>query len=358
MNVTIASLKFSPGHLSHMIAYAQAFTELGHNAVLYLDKGYKNIYQSVFPVLWYPYETEEDCDLLMICNPSRVNHIVAARLESKGKRIMYLYHEPWDGLLSYLKEGIGQTVKAIGAHYFSTKVLKLSNAVLVPSKYALDLYLKKDFKLNKNVFVVPLLFDDENKKEIDVSEKKYFSYIGHAVKGHAFDLFIDFMKYSYMQKLDIKFSIATRTDLKKLIDDDKILTKMIYEGKLIVSHGKPLKNCEINEFYRNSFCVWNIYRRSTQSGVLPKAFMFGTPVISSNIGSFPEFVKDGYNGYLITSHEKIDFKGILEKILYIRENIEVLSKGCRETFLRIFYYKANVKALEQILFQIESMNKI
>jgi len=113
-----------------------------------------------------------------------------------------------------------------------------------------------------------------------------------------------------------------------------------------LSHGKPLTNMEINEAYERSFCVWNAYRRSTQSGVLPKAFMFGTPVIASNIGSFPEFVRDGENGYLIDDY---DFEALSQKLLLVRGNISAMSKNCRTTFENTFHWKAQISKMKTIL---------
>ena len=40
------------------------------------------------------------------------------------------------------------------------------------------------------------------------------------------------------------------------------------------------------------------YRDATQSGVLMTAFAAGKTVLASNVGSFPEYIKDGYNGLL------------------------------------------------------------
>jgi glycosyltransferase involved in cell wall biosynthesis len=41
------------------------------------------------------------------------------------------------------------------------------------------------------------------------------------------------------------------------------------------------------------------YRNATQSGVLAHAFVVGRPVIATTVGSFPEYVVDGQNGYLV-----------------------------------------------------------
>jgi len=339
----VASLKFSPGHLSHIVAYAKLLSEIGYETKLLLHKDYEKLLSSSdFEVTWYPESTGISSDLLIFCNVSTENHILANSMREKGSKVIYLYHEPWDGLRQYLKEGWKQTLKASIAHYFSTKLLPLVDLVIVPSNYALKLYEKKDIKYNRKVTVIPLLFDDELVGEIDPTKKTHFSYIGHAIKGHAFDVFIEVIKHMYKNRIPIEIEIATRTDLTNLLKRDKELSLMVKDGMLKVTHGRPLTNEEINEAYGRSFCIWNVYRRSTQSGVLPKAFMFGTPVLASNIGSFPEYVRNGQNGFLV--EENYTFDQLLELVMKIKQDIQKMSKNCRETFETTFYWKNYVNS--------------
>jgi glycosyltransferase involved in cell wall biosynthesis len=286
-----------------------------------------------------------ECDVIFFANVSQNNHIIGERLKAKGVKIIYLYHEPLDRVKNYLKEGFKQTIKALGAHYLSVKLLKLSDLVIVPSNYALKLYSRHDVRYCKNVEVIPLLFDDEC-TELSLKNKEFFSYIGHAVKGHAFERFLEFVQYCYKSNNGLKFQIATRTDLTPFFKKYSLLSEMINEGMLKVTHGRPLTNEEINQAYREAFCIWSIYNRSTQSGVLPKAFMFGTPVLANRIGSFPEFVQENYNGLFI---DEIDFGKIERKAVYIKEKIAMFSKNARETFLKTFYYKEHLRTLSDFM---------
>lgn len=331
-----------------MIAYAKLFKEIGSSVILWLDQDYRNIVaNSEFPIIWFPEEKPQTVDILFLVNPSTKNHVISQSFKCKGTRIIYLYHEPWESFRQYLKEGLKQALKATVAHYFSSKLLPLVDLVIVPSEYALKLYNRLDIRYNKKVIKIPLLFDDELSGTISVAEKEYFSYIGHAVKGHAFDKYIESIKYIYRKGENLKFEIATQTDLSNLVARDKILKEMIKKGILKISHGRPLTNSEINAAYKRSFCVWNVYRRSTQSGVLPKAFMFGTPVIASSIGSFPELVKTSYNGELIKNSS--DFISIEKNLTLIKKNFQTYSRGARKSFEEIFYYKSNVNKLKSII---------
>jgi len=330
-----------------MIAYAKLFRESGFEPFFCLEKSYEKMdLTNDFEVVWYQGSIPDNADLLFFANNSLVNHKFFKEFVSKGGKVIYLYHEPWERFDQYLKEGVKQALKATVGHHFSAKSLKYATLIIVPSGYALELYKAADIKYNKNVAMIPLLFDDELDHEMNSNTKVHFSYIGHAVKGHMFREYIQLIKTIYLKGSNITFEIATRTDITKLLNHDRILLEMIDKGILIVSQGRPLTNAEINQVYERSFCVWNVYKRSTQSGVLPKAFMFGTPVIASNLGSFPEFVRDGENGYLVDDYS---FESLYKKLVLVNENIGIMSQNCRNTFEKTFYWKAQVSKVREML---------
>jgi glycosyltransferase involved in cell wall biosynthesis len=70
------------------------------------------------------------------------------------------------------------------------------------------------------------------------------------------------------------------------------------------------------------------YRDATQSGVLSTAFALGKCVVSTNVGSFPEYIAHGKNGWLVKAEAKSIASGIIEvidqkKYLQFQENIEI-----------------------------------
>ena len=98
-------------------------------------------------------------------NPSTENRTVAGLLKQAGTKILYVYHEPWQQLPSYLRgEGLSGTLKAILAHHTSVSVLKLADTVMLASQYGLNEYGKSDVRYNRNSEYIPLLFDDDAPK--------------------------------------------------------------------------------------------------------------------------------------------------------------------------------------------------
>jgi glycosyltransferase involved in cell wall biosynthesis len=346
--VAIISFKFSPGLCQHAIAYAKAMNAIGLEPELILNYKYKSVARQMeFSYRWH-WDKEEyiSTDIFMFINIHPYNIYLSRQLKREGKKIIYLYHEPWDGINNYKKEDAFQMLKAMTAHTLSCMMLRYSSVVIVPSMYALNNYTKSDIRYNKNCFFIPLLFDDELSDGIDLIKKQYFSYIGHAVRGHGFDYFIKLVEFIAKIDSQMKFCIATSTDLSQLIERNEMIKNLILEQRLILRHGKPLSNDQINKYYEESFCIYNMYRRTTQSGVLPKAFMFGVPVLASDIGSFPEFVEDGENGFIVKNRDE---GPIYNKLKIIRENIYSFSMQARRSFERYFYWKNNINMVKEMV---------
>jgi glycosyltransferase involved in cell wall biosynthesis len=194
------------------------------------------------------------------------------------------------------------------------------------------------------------LFDDEIDPahlEQARTKKRFFGFIGGASRGHGIDEYVAFAKYAIRSGSSIPFVIATRRDMSQLLFKDEELSTMAREKKILIRHGKVLSNDEINQWYLDCFGVWNVYRRSTQSGVLPRAYMAGTPVLARRIGSFPEYVQEGVTGEFVDTG--YDPAAILAAVERMRQRFPAYFDGCRRMFLETFHYPANSKRLAAIL---------
>jgi hypothetical protein len=74
-----------------------------------------------------------------------------------------------------------------------------------------------------------------------------------------------------------------------------------------------------------------------QSGVLPKAYMFGTPVLMSTSNK-SEYFEEGVHGALISDqYSRAEFE---DAILKMQLKWPALSDNCRAFFLQNFDYRA------------------
>jgi glycosyltransferase involved in cell wall biosynthesis len=360
MKAGIVSLKFNPAHISYIIAYSNLFKSIGVDAHLILDKQYSLFYNElknneIIYINCSHIKTFKDLkyDLFLLYNVALSNLKILSNSKRTGARSIYVFHEPFDGFNNLIHEGIDHITKWLMAYLISKAIIKMVDLVIVPSQYAYNLYMKNEFKHNKNVEIIPLIMTDEINRTLNIKEKQYFSYIGHAYKGHGFDLFLDFIKYAHSLNNKIRYQIATRTDLTNLLKRDQLLNYMVKSGYLKVNHGRPLSNEEINIAYNESLCIWNLYRRSTQSGVLPKAFMFGTPVLATNVGSSGEFIIDGFNGFILNKYDK---NLIYLRVIEILSNLSVMSNNARNSFLRYFYWENYSEKFKQYVDMVSRKN--
>lgn len=346
--VYILSAKYAAGHFSHMIAFYQLFEELNMEACLLLDKGYAG-FLAEYPEYRATSLDEADsvpADILLIYNLSTKDSTIISSMRKRNPelKVFFVYHEPWYGFRGWLcdclkhNEALLGSIKAFGRHLFSRRVLHLADCILLASNVAIENYKKYDANLNKKYRYFPLIFLDEAGNTADLDEKKYFSYIGTAVGAKNFLNFLEFIKYRAKKDATSLFQIATPTDISQYLDSE--ITNLIAQNRLIVNHGHNLTNAEINHAYSISNCTWLLYKRSTQSGVLCKAMMFGSPVIASDIGSFSETV-DGKNGIILPSGYSLeDVDRAYEQIC---NNLKAYSENARTAFLDIFYYSNQIE---------------
>jgi glycosyltransferase involved in cell wall biosynthesis len=341
-----------------MIALAQSLRALGFEVTFILDEGYLSLsglslIGDTVPASQYHNDpARPQLDVAIFCNSAIKNHSLARTLRAEKTSVFYLFHEPesvwnWQVLKS---EGAMKALRFLFSTYYSIKTLRQASGVIVCSSYAYSLYQQNYLRFNRNVYVMPLPFDDEvgsERFEQMRSKKQYFGFVGTACKAHGFDDFVNFAKFSLRNGSDIPFAIATRVNLASLLQSDQELANLVKQGKIRMQHGRELSNDEINQYSLECFCIWNVYLRSTQSGVLPRSYMAGTPVLASRVGSFQEEVQPGFTGEFVDVNE--DPAVILATVQNLREHAADYFDECRRRFLEKFYFRANCNQLTEII---------
>jgi hypothetical protein len=342
----VASRKFHPGHFSHLAATCRLLDDSGVDAYMLVHPAYRQLNPGGTDRMlstWAELRRLGRIDLLIVWFPSvrALLDIALARI-LRRTRVVYVLHEPFESFMSYFNAGFGawKTLRVCIVSVISLLIVMLSTRIALPSAKAVAGFESKYRWTGKRYAWVPLLFDDEAAGWDRGGRHSDISYIGTIAEDHAFAEFLAFAGHSIANDLHpgFRFLIATRSSLSDA--DRATVAPWIASGRLRVQEGRPLDNREINECYAGSLVVWNAYKRSMQSGVLPKAYMFGIPLlVSASNGS--EFFTDRQNGVLIGAD--YDMNEIHRAIDDIAGNFEVYSMSCRRRFLDVFYYKARSK---------------
>ncbi len=328
------------------------FYDLGYDTYLYVNRQFlKNEEQFVVKSRKkLNLNDYKDFKLVVVLFPDLNNTWNIIKFKFLGNaKLIYLFHEPIDNYSSFRHSGFTkkQIFRLFLVNQFNKFVSLISTFILLPSNKSYITYRRSYKYLNNRYFLVPLLFDDESKLcSVNSAERKFISYIGSIASDHAFEKFCGFVIYAINNKLfqDKIFLIATSNTLNPLIK--KELLSLGCNVNLKIADGDWLSNQEINYYFSKSAIVWNAYDRSNQSGVLAKAFMFGTPVLGNSL--IPnEYIIQNHNGiYLKDNADVAEIAVTVQKLI---DNIVNLSKYSRDTFLNKFYYKNYISEFNRIL---------
>lgn len=79
-------------------------------------------------------------------------------------------------------------------------------------------------------------------------------------------------------------------------------------------HHRFIPNSEVPCFFRRASVLVLPYTEASQSGVVPIAYAFSKPVVVTAVGSIPEVVKEGVNGFIVPPN---DAKALAEALIKI-----------------------------------------
>ncbi len=346
-NALIVSREFHPGHYSHLVANFHLFADSNINAVMYHHPKFNEM-NVVDPKQvcnrYGELNRMGKIDVAVFWFPSLKNFPDMLSLKFQHQaRIVYVLHEPFESFRAYRQAGFSfkKVCRIMLVHLANYIMVWFADRIILPSARALNAFERYYRHTGKKYAVVPLLFDDEGGGMVNGrGERRFISYIGTIAEDHAFDLFLEFACAACSERWfpEFKFLIATRSELSAA-DRDRI-QPFVDSGAIRLAVGRPMSNDDINAYYNNSLVIWNAYRRSMQSGVLPKAYMFGTPLLVSSAGA-SEYFLDRVHGRKI--EEGCDSGEIRAALVDVINNFEKLSRACRATFMNTFYYRAQME---------------
>lgn len=339
----VISLNFHPGHVSHMVASYRQMEELGYESVYCVAEGFVNYLPKESHICVYGKDELPKVSVAIFVFPSQKNLLLIRKLKRQGAKIVYIFHEPLAPMKEYRKAGFSYKylAKLWVINRISSLTVKWSDVILLPSKKAVDFYNANPLYKNENTHYLPLLYDDERTNSLALTNRKYFSYIGTVAADHSFDEYLQFVKKAIKENAlpELSFLIATKSEFE-------VPQELLDSPRVTIRKGKPLSDEEINECYASTYVVWNAYARTTQSGVLAKSFMFGTPaiVLRKNLS---EFTVDGKE--VVAIDDNTSFEEIKNAVVKITDSFTQFSEAARKRFEETFYYRKYNDSIKKIV---------
>jgi hypothetical protein len=342
MKAILVSKRFNPGHISHMEANCRLLEEQGYEVRFSVNERFLS-----FPDCGMQGKAAEFSDWLALrrgdlfivwyASVSVVFDLLFVRLFSRATTI-YIFHEPYTSFSSYRSAGFSwfKTVRITAISLVSRVICALSDKIILPSERAFQA-MSAAQRQPRGYAKINLMFVDESGRKTQGLAREFVSYIGTIAEDHAFDEFVHLMQGCVADGalLPLRFLIATRSPLPQ--KHRAVINQCISSGRLVLQAGRPMTNAEINHFYASSFVVWNAYRRSMQSGVLPKAYMFGAPVLVST-NNQSEYFQEGVHGVLLSASYTLE--EFQHAITWLKAEWPSISRNCRTQYLQSFDYHA------------------
>lgn len=365
-SILFISQQFAPGHLTHVRAFVYMCEKIGLAPSLFLDEGYRafcsdmedecSIYYSRPAALEVASKQQFNWAFVVNISKYDASFIRSLKIKCPNLRTLFWYHEPYAGFCKTMQtqftgslEGAIDCVKSFGRHYFVKQLLEETDLVVLPSSNAERVFNESRDSKSMRVAQMPLAFNDclaDSRDRLSEKDRPYFSFISTVQEKKGFTEFLDLVKYASAKNPNLKFLIATRSDVESYMDDS--LRSLIDDGILAVKAGTPLTDEEINDAYRSTSCLWLGYHESTQSGVLAHSFMLGTPVLATSLPAFNDYV-DGRNGLAVSVDDLKNLDLLYRSLSTVQSNQESFCSAARDTFEKNFDSRRLVKQFENVL---------
>lgn len=348
--IIIGSLQFSPIYKSHCCALG-ALAEKNGFDVRYL---FSTEYAWMLPdavkekTLFLGRTKDITTAVLDGVNPWNYQRIRQI-FEKEKPRFIYLYnfHPFFNGVIADFSKRYGATyIQHIHEpHYENKKVygglmqywlslfesfqgnlLTKTDIVIISSRISTELFRKWYPEYRGRIVTAPLIYEDRGPDMKIPEEPEYLTLVGPPVPAKGPEIFLRIAAGVEKSHPQFRFQIISRSPVTNPVFFRNSNVRIMYKDHIYDE--------EMDDFLRKSIAVITPYKAATQSSVVIMANMVGTPVLSSDVGGLPEFVRHKITGYLVALDAPVETW--IEGIDFIVAHREEMSRASRRYFLENF----------------------
>jgi glycosyltransferase involved in cell wall biosynthesis len=209
-----------------------------------------------------------------------------------------------------------------------TLSLRYMDVVIVHSRRALRLFEKRYPRFRGDKRLIPLPFEDD--KTPAASHRPYISFLGRADRAKGIELFFALVEGFTQNGPNGEFQIVTSSDIAPF------LAKLSAEARKrlrVVSRPK-ITDGDLRQAAGASLAVLALYKETMQSGVIPVAWMKGTPVIGTDIEGITEWVRDRETGVIVSANPSRE--EIAQAVEFIQSHLPEMTQRCRAEYVDRF----------------------
>ncbi len=300
-----------------------------HNTINILANSLKNIADEIAKqepdIVWF-------VDEAIIC--SQISILL------KTNKIVFTIHDPLPHPTN--RESLRQRVHDRFAYYMRRRALRTVSLTVLLSNNSLKTFLKEYNYKGKYAMLplgahIPSLVEE---RPIEIEACPFFLFFGRIDKYKNISTLIQ----AYIQLSEKEDTIPLVIAGKgKVLDNEMAL---IENNPKIVLINRYISDQEMVWLFAHSNSVILPYIEATQSGVIPIAYYFGVPVITSNVTGLTEFVEDGKTGIICNS--VMDYSNSMMEL----SKAEVLlqyKQAARSYYLNRLDWKNNIQRILDII---------
>ena len=357
--IFIGSLKYSPIYKSHSIAFGKACESLGYDIKYIFSNEYKwllddDIIKKTYfvgssnNIQYMVYDTlnvknslflkdvflKEKPSHVYIQNYHFLNHFILNLCKKNGSKFIYHVHEPY--VINKKAHGGVWQYWLYLSEFMDKLLVNNTDIAIVSSKEASRLFDKQYPNFKGSKMEIPLMYEDLGENYND-TEREYITFIGPPVPNKGPKILLKIIDYSNDKNYNLKFLITSRSKVDPIFNKQNVT--IFYKNKI--------SDKEFGDVIKQSRMVIAPFIRETQSSGILVSYMYGTPVVSSNVGGLPEFVNHGKTGYLVNVNAPVE--DWIEKINYVMNDFSRMTVNCRNYFVENFSGKNWKKYLKDLL---------
>jgi glycosyltransferase involved in cell wall biosynthesis len=192
---------------------------------------------------------------------------------------------------------------------------------VVHSQFTRQQIVEKNWAPADRIHVIPhgvldyyLALEGSGREEQDSASSQTVMFFGNIEAYKGLDVLIRAfaqMPADVRARTQLLVAGSPNTDIAAL---QELARDLGIEGRLIWKLGY-IREEEVPELFRSATIVALPYRAIDQSGVLMTALAFGKAIVASRTGGFPEVIRDGVHGTLVTPGDVQDLARALQDLL-------------------------------------------
>jgi glycosyltransferase involved in cell wall biosynthesis len=261
-----------------------------------------------------------DCVYMHNIHPF-LNRTVAVEAHRIGAVFVQHFHEP------YVEDKtVYRGVQRYWLREFENiqeRLLRFTDLAVVSSQDAESLFNKRYPGFDGKVARIPLLYEDLAGSRPFEKERRYVTFIGPLVPAKGPEILAKVVKLALNSVPELQFQVISRAPVK-----DRDLSGCT---NLTIYLKERITDAEFGDRLQQSHVVIAPYKSVRQSSSVITSYMYGVPVIGSNVGGMTEVILPEKTGYLVNIDAKPE--EWLDAICHVKRNFPSMSRNCREYFV-------------------------